>query len=107
VAGEHMDSENVHISRWGKVGDGYLGPAFIRRFRKGTGTLWAPVARTLKKLPMPEFDGVTSNTTLVLQGIEGNFINHYWPWIMLSQRFTEHSMRESKGSTNPYITGLI
>jgi hypothetical protein len=32
VAGEHMDSENVHIRRWGTVGDGYLGRALIRRF---------------------------------------------------------------------------
>src|SRR5699024_3904339 len=24
-------------------------------------------------------------------------------WLMLSRRFTEHSVRESKGSTNPYI----
>jgi len=35
VAGEHMETENIHIRKWGTVGDGYLGPAFIRRFRKG------------------------------------------------------------------------
>ena len=35
VAGEHMNSEDIHIRRWGTVGDGYLGPAFIRRFHKG------------------------------------------------------------------------
>jgi len=35
VAGEHMETENVHIRKWGNVGDGYLGPAFHRRFRKG------------------------------------------------------------------------
>jgi len=102
VAGEHMDSENVHISRWGKVGDGYLGPAFIRRFRKGQ-VLYGSRRTYLKKVAYAEFDGVTSNTTLVLQGIEGKFYQPLLPWIMLSQRFTEHSMRESKGSTNPYI----
>src|SRR4051794_31040620 len=28
VAGEHMDTDDLHIRRWGTIGDGYLGPAF-------------------------------------------------------------------------------
>jgi type I restriction enzyme S subunit len=39
----------------------------------------------------------------VLEGVEGKLYQPLLPWIMLSQRFTEHSVRESKGSTNPYI----
>ena len=35
VAGEHMDTDNLHIRRWGEVGDGYLGPAFHMRFEPG------------------------------------------------------------------------
>ena len=35
VAGEHMDTDNLRIRRWGTVGDGYLGPAFHMRFLPG------------------------------------------------------------------------
>lgn len=102
VAGEHMETENVHIRKWGTVGDGYLGPAFIRRFRKGQ-VLYGSRRTYLKKVAMAEFDGVTANTTFVLQADEGKLLQALLPWLMLSERFTEHSIRESKGSTNPYI----
>jgi type I restriction enzyme M protein len=102
IAGDHMDSENVHLRRWGTVGDGYLGPAFIRRFRKGQ-VLYGSRRTYLKKVAYAEFDGITANTTFVLEGVEGKVHQPWLPWLMLSQRFTEHSVRESKGSTNPYI----
>lgn len=102
VAGEHMDSESVHIRRWGTVGDGYLGPAFIRRFRKGQ-VLYGSRRTYLKKVAVAEWDGVTANTTFVLQAVEGRLLQELLPWLMLSERFTKHSIQESKGSTNPYI----
>jgi type I restriction enzyme M protein len=102
IAGEHMESDDVHIRRWGTVGDGYLGPAFIRRFRKGQ-VLYGSRRTYLKKVAMPEFDGVTANTTFVLEAVPGKLLQELLPWLMLSERFTQHSIRESKGSTNPYI----
>jgi len=102
VAGNHMDSDDVHIRRWGTVGDGYLGPAFIRRFRKGQ-VLYGSRRTYLKKVAFTEFDGITANTTFVLEGVEGKLYQPLLPWLMLSRKFTEHSVRESKGSTNPYI----
>jgi len=102
VAGEHMDSENVHIRRWGIVGDGYLGPAFIRRFRRGQ-VLYGSRRTYLKKVAVAEWDGVTANTTFVLEAVEGRLLQGLLPWLMLSERFTKHSVQESKGSTNPYI----
>ena len=35
VAGEHMDTDDLKIRRWGTIGDGYLGPAFHMRFKPG------------------------------------------------------------------------
>ncbi len=102
IAGEHMDSEDVHLRRWGTVGNGYLGPAFIRRFRKGQ-VLYGSRRTYLKKVAYADFDGITANTTFVLEAVEGKIYQPLLPWLMLSQRFTEHSIRESKGSTNPYI----
>jgi hypothetical protein len=71
IAGEHLDSTDVHIRRWGTVGDGYLGPAFIRRFRKGQ-VLYGSRRTYLKKVAMADFDGITANTTFVLETVEGN-----------------------------------
>jgi type I restriction enzyme M protein len=102
IAGEHMETDNVHLRTWGLVGDGYLGPAFIRRFRRGQ-VLYGSRRTYLKKVAYAEFDGITANTTFVLEGVEGKCYQPILPWLMLSARFTEHSIRESKGSTNPYI----
>ena len=102
VAGEHMETENVHIRKWGTVGDGYLGPAFIRKFHKGH-VLYGSRRTYLKKVAVAEWDGVTANTTFVLEAIEGRVLQELLPWLMLSERFTKHSVQESKGSTNPYI----
>ena len=35
IAGEHMDSDDLKLHRWGVVGEVDLGPAFHRRFRPG------------------------------------------------------------------------
>ena len=102
VAGEHMETENVHIRKWGMVGDGYIGPAFIRGFRKGQ-VLYGSRRTYLKKVAVAEWDGVTSNTTFVIEAVEEKMLQELLPWLMLSERFTKHSVRESKGSTNPYI----
>lgn len=102
VAGEHMESENVHIRKWGTVGDGYLGPAFIRGFRKGQ-VLYGSRRTYLKKVAVAEWDGVTANTTFVIETVERKLLQELLPWLMLSERFTKHSVQESKGSTNPYI----
>ncbi len=102
VAGEHMETENVHIRNWGNVGDGYLGPAFIRGFRKGQ-VLYGSRRTYLKKVAVAEWDGVTANTTFVLEAVEGSLLPSLLPWLMLSENFTKHSVAESKGSTNPYI----
>src|SRR5205085_2776297 len=87
---------------WGSVGDGYLGPAFIRGFRKGQ-VLYGSRRTYLKKVAVAEWDGVTANTTFVLQTVEEELLQELLPWLMLSERFTKHSMQESKGSTSPYI----
>jgi type I restriction enzyme S subunit len=102
VAGEHMETENIHIRKWGTVGDGYLGPAFIRGFRMGQ-VLYGSRRTYLKKVAVAEWDGVTANTTFVLETDEGRMLQELLPWLMLSERFTKHSVQESKGSTNPYI----
>lgn len=103
VEGGHMDSEDIHIRRWGEFGEDYVGPAFHRIFRKGQ-VLYGSRRTYLKKVAFAEFDGITANTTFVLETKDQSvFMQELLPFLMLTDRFTEHSIGESKGSTNPYI----
>jgi type I restriction enzyme S subunit len=63
VEGGHMDSDNIHIRRWGEFGDDYVGPAFHRIFRKGQ-VLYGSRRTYLKKVAIADYDGITAITTL-------------------------------------------
>lgn len=103
VEGGHMNSEDIHIRQWGVFGDDYVGPAFHRIFRKGQ-VLYGSRRTYLKKVAIADFDGITANTTFVCETKDPNvFLQELLPFLMLTDRFTENSIRESKGSTNPYI----
>ena len=103
VAGGHMDTDQLKISRWGEIGDGYLGPAFIRPFQVGD-VLYGSRRTYLRKLAVADFDGVCANTTLVLRTSSPNkLIQEYLPFVTTSQAFHNFSIRESKGSVNPYV----
>jgi len=68
VAGEHMETGNLHIRRWGTIGDGYLGPAFHRKFVTGQ-VLYGSRRTYLRKVAVAEFDGICANTTFVLGSV--------------------------------------
>ena len=71
VAGEHMDTDNLSITRWGVVGDGYLGPAFKMRFQPGQ-ILYGSRRTYLRKVAMADFEGICANTTFVLESKSSN-----------------------------------
>jgi type I restriction enzyme S subunit len=103
VEGGHMDSNCLKINRWGTFGDDYVGPAFHRVFRKGQ-ILYGSRRTYLKKVAVAEFDGITANTTFVLSPKLNSPIHpELIPFLMLSSSFTQHSILNSKGSTNPYV----
>lgn len=102
IAGEHMETDNLHITSWGNIGNGYLGPAFHRKFVKGQ-VLYGSRRTYLRKVAVAEFDGICANTTLVLEPKDGSLIPELLPFIMQSGSFTEFSVKNSKGSVNPYI----
>lgn len=103
IAGEHMSTEDIHLRSWGELSDDYLGPAFHRRFENGQ-VLYGSRRTYLKKVAVASFDGITANTTFVLESLdEQKLLQRILPFIMLTDDFTEHSIRESKGSVNPYV----
>lgn len=101
IAGEHMQTENFKIISFGIIGSEYLGPAFHRKFKKSQ-ILYGSRRTYLKKVSIPQFDGICSNTTFVLES-KNELIQELLPFIMHSDRFTLYSMNKSRGSTNPYI----
>ncbi|MBD0831821.1 restriction endonuclease subunit S [Aestuariibaculum sediminum] len=102
VKGEHMGSEDLHLRSWGELEDEYLGPAFIRRFDEGD-ILYGSRRTYLRKVVIAPFSGITSNTTFVIKANEKNIDKALLPFVMMSEGFTEHSIRNSKGSVNPYV----
>ena len=103
VAGEHMDTDDLRIRRWGEIGDDYLGPAFHMRFKPGQ-VLYGSRRTYLRKVAVPDFEGITANTTYVLESKAPEILlPELLPFLMQAQTFHEHSKRESKGSVNPYV----
>ena len=103
VAGEHMDTDDLRIRRWGTVGDGYLGPAFHVRFRPGH-ILYGSRRTYLRKVAVADFEGVTANTTFVIETRDPNvLLPELLPFVMQTKSFHEHSIKKSKGSVNPYV----
>lgn len=103
IAGEHMESENIHLTKRGCFEGSDVGPAFIRLFRPGQ-VLYGSRRTYLKKVAVADFEGITSNTTFVLETKDQNvMMQELLPFIMLSDSFTEYTIKNSKGSTNPYI----
>lgn len=102
VKGEHMYSEDLHLREWGELEDEYLGPAFIRKFEEGD-ILYGSRRTYLRKVCIAPFEGITANTTFVIKANEDLIDKRLLPFVMLSEGFSEHSIRNSKGSVNPYV----
>ena len=102
VAGEHMDTDDLRLLRWGNVNEGYLGPAFHMRFRPGQ-VLYGSRRTYLRKVAVADFEGICANTTFVLEPSSADLLPEFLPQVMSTERFHEHSVQQSKGSVNPYI----
>ncbi len=103
VAGDHMDSEDLTIRRKGCFATDDVGPAFTRIFKQGQ-VLYGSRRTYLKKVAVADFEGITANTTFVLETKDENILcQRLLPFLMLTDGFTKWSIKKSKGSTNPYV----
>lgn len=103
VAGDHMDTDDLRIRRWGEIGSGYLGPAFHMRFRPGQ-VLYGSRRTYLRKVAVADFDGICANTTFVIEPKNAEeLLPEFLPFLMQTDAFNEFSVKNSKGSVNPYI----
>lgn len=103
IAGDHMDTDDLRLRRWGEIGSGYLGPAFHIRFKPGQ-VLYGSRRTYLRKVAVADFDGICANTTFVLESKNPDvLLPELLPFIMQTDPFNEFSIKNSKGSVNPYI----
>ncbi|MGI8502533.1 MAG: hypothetical protein ACR2LR_15555 [Hassallia sp.] len=103
VAGEHMNTDDLRIRCWGEINEDYLGPAFNMRFKPGQ-VLYGSRRTYLRKVAVPHFEGICANTTFVLEPKDPNLLMpELLPFIMQTEAFHEHSIKQSKGSVNPCV----
>ncbi len=103
VAGDHMDTDDLRLRRWGEIGSGYLGPAFHMRFKPGQ-VLYGSRRTYLRKVAVAAFDGICANTTFVLESRNPDeLLPAFLPYLMQTEAFNAFSVKGSKGSVNPYI----
>lgn len=103
VAGEHMDTDELRITRWGEINGDYLGPAFHMRFRPGH-VLYGSRRTYLRKVAVADFEGITANTTFVIESRNTErCLPDFVPYVLSAPSFHAHSKKQSKGSVNPYV----
>ncbi len=103
IAGDHMDTDDLHLRRWGEIGSGYLGPAFHMRFKPGQ-VLYGSRRTYLRKVAVADFEGICANTTFVLESKDIEvLLPEFLPFLMQTDAFNDYSVKNSKGSVNPYI----
>jgi type I restriction enzyme S subunit len=97
VAGEHMETENVHIREWGTVGDG---TTFTRRCRPGQ-VLFGKRRAYQRKVAVAEFEAVVSGDIYVFTPKNELQLPELLPFLCLSERFFQHAVGTSAGSLSP------
>lgn len=103
IAGDHMDTDDLRLRRWGEIGSGYLGPAFHMRFKPGQ-VLYGSRRTYLRKVAVADFEGICANTTFVLEPkCPAELLPAFLPFLMQTDAFNDFSVKNSKGSVNPYI----
>jgi hypothetical protein len=96
---EHLDSQNLHIRRWGKGSD-VIGTKL--RFRKGD-IIFGRRRAYQRKLAVAEFDGICSAHAMVVRAKSDVVLPEFLPFLMMSDRFMNRAVEISVGSLSPTI----
>lgn len=103
LAGEHIPSGQLGITDWGMVGRDPIGPMFYKRFRPGH-VLYVSRRTYLRKVAVPEFEGITGEKTFVLESLNvDRLLQLFLPFIVSSETFHAYAIANSRGSVNPYL----
>jgi type I restriction enzyme S subunit len=103
LAGEHIPSASLAITSWGVVGKDPIGPMFYKRFEPGH-VLYVSRRTYLRKVSVPDFDGITGEKTFVLETIDPSaLLQEFLPFVLSAERFHAYALANSRGSVNPYL----
>lgn len=103
LAGEHIPSSNLAIESWGVIGTDPIGPMFYKRFRPGQ-VLYVSRRTYLRKVAVPDFEGITGEKTFVLESIaRDRLLQEFLPFILSTEHFHAYAIANSRGSVNPYL----
>ena len=104
IEGGHINNRDFHIRKHqDKKTMGYLGPAFNMGFKKNQ-ILYVSRNPHLVKVGYPQFNGICSNTTFIIETLNENiFRNDLIPFLMHSDNFINQSIENVRGGVNPYV----
>nr|WP_228454237.1 restriction endonuclease subunit S [Streptomyces alkaliphilus] len=103
LAGEHIFSNDLAVTQWGIIGRDPIGPMFYKRFKPGH-VLYVSRRSYLRKVAVPEFEGITGEKTFVLGSRdESVLLQRFLPFVLSAEVFHSYAIANSRGSVNPYI----
>ena len=103
VGGEHFDSGEVTVTRYGKIAGSTIGPAFNTCFEKGDVLLMSRNPH-LRKAGMVGFDGICSDVSYICRTRdESVLLQEFIPFIYQSDAFWEFAEANKRGSTNFFL----
>lgn len=96
---EHMDSESLHVRRWGSEAD-LIGQKL--RMKKGD-ILFARRNAYLRRVAIAPHDGIFSAHGMILRAKTDVVLPEFLPFLMRSDRFMNRAVEISVGSLSPTI----
>lgn len=103
VAGGHIDSNSMTVSRWGDPNDGKMGSTFRYVFEPGQ-ILFVSARPYLRKSGVVDFSGVVADKTYVLDAVpENGLLQEFLPFVLASDPFIAYANAEATGSMNPRL----
>ena len=96
---DDLDSQNLHIRRWGKGSD-VIGTKL--RFLKGD-IIFGRRRAYQRKLAVAEFEGICSAHAMVVRAKPDLVLPEFLPFLMMSDRFMTRAVEISVGSLSPTI----
>ena len=95
---EHIDSENIHLTRSGKLEES---TTFSKKFKKGD-VLFGRRRAYLKKAALARFDGICSGDITVFRA-KKNLLPELLPFIANNEKFFDYAVKHSAGGLSPRV----
>lgn len=95
---EHIESENIHLTRSGTLEES---TTFSKKFKKGD-VLFGRRRAYLKKAAVANFDGICSGDITVFRAKE-NILPELLPFIVHNDKFFDYAIKHSAGGLSPRV----